>query len=225
MILSAVVLAPLSVFAQYTNSWINFSQPYYKIPVTQNGIYRLTYANLEAAGFPVNSVDPRNIQVFHRGQEQSIYVKGQADSHFDPSDYLEFFGQRNDGTLDSSLYVPTSFQPHKFYNLYSDTTAYFLTYNSFTSRGLRMDSTQFVNVSNLPAETYQYAQRLYVYHDQYSAGFTVDDVTQSTYFDQGEGWTGIPLQQGQSVDYIVDSVYNGVSGGGNPQAGPAAGGP
>ncbi len=212
-----LLLIPLSAAAQYTNNWINFSQQYFKIPVARNGIYRLSYANLQAAGFPVNTVDPRFIQLFHHGQEQSIYVKGQADAVFNTSDYIEFYGQKNDGTLDSSLYKPSSLQPHKYYNLYSDTTAYFLTYNFVPPRGQRMDSVQLVNVNSLPAETYQYTQRLFVIHDQYSAGLTASDLIQSTYFDQGEGWTGVALQQGQLVDYTIDSVTNGVTTAGNPK--------
>ena len=211
-----MALAPFPMLAQYANGWISFSQPYFKIQVAQDGVYRLRYTDLQAAGFPVNS-DPRFIQLFHRGKEQSIYIKGQGDAVFDASDYIEFYGQKNDGTLDSLLYKPSSLQPHKYYNLYSDTTAYFLTYNSSFSRGLRMDSVQLVNVSNLPPENFQYAQRLFVYHDQYSAGLTSGDVTQSTNFDQGEGWTGIGIAQGQLIDYTIDSIYQTVASGGNPK--------
>src|SRR5271154_3881902 len=85
--------------AQYANNWINFGQQYYKIPVGKDGIYRLTYTNLQAAGFPVDAIDPRFFQIFHRGVEQAIRVHGQADAHFDPTDNIEFYGQRNDGTL------------------------------------------------------------------------------------------------------------------------------
>ncbi len=212
-----IASSPFSVAAQYGNSWINFSQQYFKIPVAQNGIYRLTYSSLQNAGFPVRSVDPRFIQLYHRGQEQSIYVRGQKDGVFNTTDYIEFYGQKNDGTLDSLLYKPASYQPHKYYNLYSDTTAYFLTFNSTAARGLRMDSVQLVNVNNLPAESYQYAQRLLINHNAYSGGYTFNSLTQSTYFDQGEGWTGTFLQQGQSIDYVVDSVYNGVTTAGNPK--------
>ncbi len=209
-------LAPLSILAQYSNDWVNFSQPYFKVPVARDGIYRLRYSDLQAAGFPVNS-DPRFIQLFHRGREQAIYIKGQADAVFNASDYIEFYGQKNDGSLDSLLYRPYTFQPHKYYNLYSDTTAYFLTYNASLARGLRMDSVQFVNVNNLPAENFQYAQRLLVLHDQYSAGLTLNSVSESTYFDQGEGWTGNAVAQGQSIDYTVDSIYHAVTTGGNPK--------
>lgn len=212
-----VMAFPLTSLAQSSNSWINFNQSYYKIPVSRDGIYRLSYTDLQSAGFPVASVDPRFIQLFRRGQEQAIYIKGQGDGKFNTSDYLEFYGQKNDGTLDSSLYQQPSQQPHKYYNLYSDTSAYFLTYSSTPPRGLRMDSVQFVNVNNQPAESFQLARRLLVVSNDYSAGYTYSDLTQATKFDQGEGWTGTALRQGQSINYTIDSVYNGVPSAGNPK--------
>src|SRR5690606_3312093 len=60
----------------YTNDWINFSQPYYKLNVAQDGIYKVSYQELNAAGFPVGA-DPRNIQLFHRGIEQAIAIEGE----------------------------------------------------------------------------------------------------------------------------------------------------
>jgi hypothetical protein len=211
-----VAFLPLTVFAQFSNSWIKLNQQYFKIPVAQEGIYRLTQANLQAVGFPVNG-DPRYIQIFHRGQEQSIYIKGQADGAFNSSDFIEFYGQKNDGTLDSLLYQQHSLQPHKYYNLYSDTTAYFLTYSYPNSLGIRMDSVQLTNSGGLPAETYQFSQRLFVFHDQYNAGLRASDLTYATTFDLGEGWTGNALQQGQTIDYTIDSLINGVSSAGNPK--------
>jgi len=61
------------------------------------------------------------------------------------------------------------------------------------------------NVNNLPAENFQYTQRLLVLHNQYSAGLTSASVSQSNYFDQGEGWTGTAIAQGQSINYTIDS--------------------
>src|SRR5690348_7997391 len=102
--------------AQVGNEWINFNQSYFKIPVGKDGIYKLGYTDLQAAGFPLGSVDPRNIQLFHRGEEQAIYIEGEADAQLNPSDFIEFYGQRNDGTLDAELYQPSSAQPHRYYN-------------------------------------------------------------------------------------------------------------
>ena len=59
-----------------------FNQQYYKIPVAKDGIYRLTYTDLQNAGFPVGSIDPRRIQIFHRGVEQRITVQGEGDAVF-----------------------------------------------------------------------------------------------------------------------------------------------
>src|SRR6185369_1686119 len=36
-------------------------------------------------------------------------------------------------------------------------------------------------------------------------------------FDQGEGWTGIALQQGQTIDYTIDSLINGFAAAGSPK--------
>ncbi len=56
---------------RFGNEWIRFDQQYFKIPVTQKGIYRITASDLQAAGFPVAAVDPRRIQLYHRGFEQA----------------------------------------------------------------------------------------------------------------------------------------------------------
>src|SRR3972149_12016321 len=86
------------------NEWIDFSQQYYKIPIAQNGIYRIDSLTLANAGISLAGLDPHNIQLFHRGQEQHIYVQGEADGIFNSSDYIEFYGKKNDGSLDSVLY-------------------------------------------------------------------------------------------------------------------------
>src|SRR3954464_2899279 len=95
------MLLLINSFAQMGNEWIKYNQFYFKIPVAKDGLYKLTYANLQSAGFPVDGIDPRRLQLFHRGVEQSIYVEGQDDAAFNASDFIEFFGQKNDGTLDT----------------------------------------------------------------------------------------------------------------------------
>lgn len=72
-------------FGQFGNEWVKFNQAYYKIPIAKDSIYRLTFADLVNAGFPTGAVDPRRIQLFHRGVEQAIYVEGESDATFDRS--------------------------------------------------------------------------------------------------------------------------------------------
>lgn len=208
---------PFLGFAQYSNDWIRSGQAYYRIPVAKKGVYRLTTSDLQSAGVPVGAIDPRRIQIFHRGQEQAIFVQGQADAILDAGDYLEFYGVGNDGSLDKDLYKPSTAQPHNYYNLYSDTTAYFLTWQLSATQGKRITNFSEVNVTNIPKEVFHTQERLLFNKNQYSAGNTVDDVIQYTHFDEGEGWTGTALQGGQSVEYTLDLITQTVQPSGNPQ--------
>ncbi|MBL7850371.1 MAG: hypothetical protein JNN04_05685 [Cyclobacteriaceae bacterium] len=207
----------LSTLGQPSNSWINFSQTYYKVRVGATGIHRLTYADLQGAGVPVGSLDPRRINLFHRGVEQAIVVAGESDAVFDPADYIEFYGTRNDGTLDVSLYEPAASQPHSFYNLYSDTTAYFLTWNPLPVAGKRMVSFFEVNTSGIPAEVSHDHEDLQVFAQEFS--FVAEP--QPTAFVQGEAWTGetiCTLTSGCTgqKDFLVENLLGGVSFAGSP---------
>ncbi len=210
-----VLAAIVEVNAQSGNEWIDFSQSYFKIPVGKDGIYKLDYSSLQAAGFPVGSVDPQRIQLFHRGVQQAIYVEGESDGQFNNADFIEFYGRRNDGTLDADLYKPASLQPHKYYNLYNDTTSYFLTIGALN--GKRMVSFNEDNTSGLAAESYHVDEKLQLLTTQYSVGNDYGVEMRYTFFDGSEGWTGTQVVQAQSIDYSVTGISNGYTSGGNPQ--------
>src|SRR3954462_14335219 len=122
-IASACTLLSASIgFSQpYWNEWINFSQQYYKMPVSSNGIYRLDLNTLSSAGIPISGIDARNFQIFYRGQEQFIYVQDNNNNNsLDGNDYIEFYGQKNDGSLDATLYKGDLYnqpvrQPNPYY--------------------------------------------------------------------------------------------------------------
>lgn len=198
-------------FGQTGNEWINYSQPYIKIPVGKDGLYRVTYQSLQTAGFPIAS-DPAHFQLFHRGTEVAIHVEGQHDGSFDPDDYVEFYGRRNDGTLDSSLYADPVFQPHRYYNLYNDTSAYFLTAGSTAGRRMPVYSA----VPQGPPEIFHDAERLLIFDQNYSPGENYGNVLLST-FDKGEGWTGAQIIQGQQIVYTIDALSNTAPASGKPQ--------
>ena len=181
-----LLFACITSLAQVGNEWINFNQLYFKIPVGKDGFYRLTHSDLVAVGFPTGT-DPRKFQLFHRGAEQGIVVEGESDGQFDPSDFIEFYGQRNDGTLDARLYKPAASQPHLYHNLYSDTTSYFLTIGP--TNGKRISSYYAENTDNLPAETYHIDEKLLLLTNEYSGGVDYGEILH-TFFDVGEGWMG-----------------------------------
>ena len=65
----------------------------YRLQVAREGIYRLTYNDLQSAGLPVSTLNPLQLQMFVGGSEIAIYVAGEADGHLDPGDYVLFYGQ------------------------------------------------------------------------------------------------------------------------------------
>ncbi len=197
--------------AQIGNEWINPNQNYYKIPTIQDGMYRLSYQDLSNAG--ITGVNPQQIQIFHRGTEQAIYIQGEADGTLDPGDYIEFYGRRNDGFLDTYLYGISTRRVNDYYNLYSDTTAYFLTWTLDGSLGKRMENVN-LNVNQTP-EPSHLAEALRFFSESFSIGqnYPVNQKSQvySSYFDTGEGWTsGLILEGGaRTVSLNLSNIYSG----------------
>jgi hypothetical protein len=213
-VLGVLLTFILPASGQIGNEWINFSRPYYRVLVGKDGIYRMDYNALQAAGIPVGAVDPRTLQLFHRGTEQSLYIAGEADGQLHASDYVEFYGQRNDGKLDASLYKPATLQPHAYYNIFSDTSAYFLTYGTLVGKRMRQLTPA---DPGLPPDDYHIDEKLLVNTNFYSTGTDFDIEVQNTYFDQGEGWTGSQINMGQSADYTLTGIQNMATASGLPK--------
>lgn len=87
----------------------------YKILVDRDGMYRISYGDLAAAGISPGAFDPRTLRLYHRGQQVAVYFPGQEDGIFDPGDYFEFWGRRARG--DSS-----------YHHFYTDAEVYYLSW-------------------------------------------------------------------------------------------------
>lgn len=203
-----IVAAQVGSAQPYGNEWIDFNKEYFKISIAEEGIYHINFDDLNVAGFPVSSIDPRRIQLFHRGKEVGIFIQGQNDAVFDPGDFIEFYGQRNDGTLDTELYINPAAQPHTYYNLFSDTTAYFLTYYQVAKNGKRMASPS--PFSGVTADTYHFEEKLKLITEDYSPGVTVSTFSSLTVFDNAEGFTGSRITEvaNPMKDYVVSGINN-----------------
>lgn len=192
-----------------SSQWLNFDRDYYKIPTYSDGVYRLSYTTLSASGVSMNGLDPREIKVFHRGEEVAVYVSGQQDGSFDQNDYLEFIGKRNDGTLDKLLYEDESWMTNPHYNTHNDTTAYFLTISPGTS-GKRMASPLsgegMDQVSDYQLEALQHFSEQYTLGREYFPGVRLSK------YDQGQGWTSSIISRGRSRTLIFDGLGQVVSG-------------
>ncbi|KOY86652.1 hypothetical protein AD998_11315 [bacterium 336/3] len=200
----------------YGNEWINPSQSYFKIPVTQKGFYRIPQSQLIGAGMPAN-VNPQNIQIFHRGQEQAIFVAGEGDGVFNTTDYIDFYGKGNDGATDTELYYPIqSQQVNPYYNLHSDTTAYFVTFRTGTL-GKRMNQVNLPNIGYTP-ENFAFEERINVLAEQLSPGrnfFASATFAYMSSYDRGEGHTSAPIYSGNR-DFLI-SIQNATTASKKPR--------
>lgn len=135
-----LLFSTIGLIAQpYGNEWIRFSinqpfslQPYFKIQVWEEGIHRLTFNEINQV-LPANTFNPKNLQLFHAGKEQYIFVAGESDGVFNNTDYIEFYAQPNDGSFDTQLYNTPADQLNPYYSLFNDTAAYFLSINADTN--------------------------------------------------------------------------------------------
>lgn len=145
---------------------------WYKLAVTETGIYRISYPDLQNFGINPSGIDPRNIRIYGNGggmlpeslnefrhddlAENRIFVSGESDGKFDPDDYILFYGE----SPHEWKYQSFSQAFHHFQNIYSDSTYYFLT--TGLGPGKRVVSVQ---SSNEPPDVYISRFTDYDYHE------------------------------------------------------------
>ena len=151
-----LILITTNLAAQkYGNEWINYSQKYYRIKNPTTGLYRVDYTALINAGIPLASINPKNFQLFIKGEEQYININGESDDVFNPTDYIEFYAKKNDGVFDSLAYTNTSRIPNPYIPLFNDTNCAFLTWNN-SIVNKRMTQETDINFSGYSPANYFY---------------------------------------------------------------------
>lgn len=209
---------------QYGNEWINYSQVYFKIPITQKGVYRIQFEDLQAAGFPVGS-DPRTFQLFRRGVEQAIYVQGEGDGTFSAGEYVEFFGVPNDGARDKEWYQPQSTHTNPYVSLFTDESYYFLTVKLGGGAVRRMATPAAPPKGSLSPETYHNEEVLQLYTNYYHVGPAYNfDYSPTGYqkgmtlsfYDMGKGYLQNPIGAGATFNYTLGMTNPVKDAGVNP---------
>lgn len=112
---------------------------WYKIAVTESGVYRLDAQKLRDMGVNIAGLNPKNLQLYGNGgtllpqsnaqprpadlNQNAIWVKGEEDNRFDPADVLYFYAEGPHVVRFDS--IQNSFF-HQI-NPYSDSSYYYLT--------------------------------------------------------------------------------------------------
>ncbi|MBU0511146.1 MAG: hypothetical protein KJ638_05520, partial [Chloroflexi bacterium] len=94
LILLQAIVQPAGAAVTITS---NSDPPALKILVEEDGIYQITYTDLESAGWYPATLDPTNLQLSHLDTELPIWVQDQENGVFDPSDLIIFYGQAMTG--------------------------------------------------------------------------------------------------------------------------------
>lgn len=183
---------------QYANNWIQYSQKYYRIPITSEGIYKVTYNDLVSYGISVGDFDPRNLQIIHNGKVLPLFVSGESDFVFNVQDYFEFYAPgRNTGWLDTAMYMKNN-PLNPDYSLYNDTASYFLTFaNTLTSP--RYDTTRNTNFSSYTAQSYCLRKVRQNFTAVYNSS------AHAPYMYEGEGWCDNFFNMGASTDKTLST--------------------
>ena len=209
-VLFLVVSLAAQAQQRFGNEWIQPGQRYVKIAVVRAGVYRVGPEALRAADPTLAQTDPTRWQLFFRGREVAIRVAGEQDGRFDAPDYLEFYGQGNDGAQDSLLYRPQQ-RLHPYQSLFSDTAAYFLTCHP-TARGRRMAITN-RSAQGLTPEPFHLEETVRAFTSEYTFNNLrgIEPFLQHSFYEPGEGWSGRLLTP-DSVATVRLPLVNRVAG-------------
>ena len=190
-LIAGIVLLTSMAFAQeFGNEWIQYDQKYFKIKIWTDGVYRVPTAALINAIPELAQTDPRNLQVFGRGVEQFIHVEGEQAGDWDSVAYVEFYGRKNDGWLDSALYDnPSTDHSNPYYSLFADTAVYFLTWNA-SLNNLRFNTEAETDFAAAPPAPYGIREIISQNTGSYYFGKTDFNNSTDPDYTDGEGWSG-----------------------------------
>ncbi|OWY20466.1 T9SS C-terminal target domain-containing protein [Sphingobacteriales bacterium UPWRP_1] len=197
-----------NTFAQpYNNEWINNGQTYVKITVPANGLYQIPQSALLAAGLPnIGS----GFQLFRNGQQVPLYIT--SEGVMTGGDYIEFIGTPNTGNADTPLFNNPDDQLNPARSLFTDTAAYFLTWNNL-SANLRYQNTPNNLTAAPPAETFFWQTSLWTVNNQFNPGLPFDYQGNTPLrfagFDPCEGFTGTNIATGatQTYNLLAPDLY------------------
>ncbi|HEY0750911.1 MAG TPA: hypothetical protein VGD26_07140, partial [Chitinophagaceae bacterium] len=207
LLLSLLILCGLVAQSQvYNNEWIDYSKTYYKFKSPKTGLHRISQATLVAAG--LGSVPAEHFQLWRNGVEVPLYTTV-ATGVFSGSDYIEFWGEMNDGRADKALYRQAGYQLNDKYSLATDSATYFLTVNpTGNSKRLVTTPNNVSGTSLLPEPYFMYTAGKY-YKDRLNPGFAVDveEYLYSSSYDAGEGWTSVQIGHNGSLSFTFNNLY------------------
>lgn len=204
----AFISLSISVICLGQSSVLSSGQ-WYKIGITESGIYRIDQSTLASLGIP-SSVDPNQIQLFGNGVkgilpqqnseerpidliENPILIEGGAEGSFDGGDYILFHGVGPH----KETWSAEGFEFER--NIYSDTAYYFIRIDG--ENGKRIQVVE--NPDGEPSTTFS------SFNDHIA--FEEDEVN---LISSGRRWMGEILSSGEilAFNYLIEGLVSDLEG-------------
>ena len=196
----------------YNNEWINYSQTYYKFKIRANttSLHHIAQPVLAANG--LGNVPAEQFQLWRDGQQVPIYTSVQT-GLMGSSDYIEFWGEDNDGKMDNALYRQADFQLNDHSSLLTDSAVYFLTSNPSGANLRLVPTVNNVAGNSLPVEPYFIHTVGRYFKDKINPGYAavVGEYVYASDYDPGEGWTSLDINPGftYTTSFLNLNIYTG----------------
>ena len=193
-----MLLFSASLLAQYNNEWIDYSKSYYKFKVGETGLYRIPFTILQTNG--LSNTPAEHFQLWRNGKEVAVFTS-KGSGILGSTDFIEFFGQMNDGKADAIMYKKPEFQLSDKWSLQTDTAAYFLTVNASTANARVLNAQNNTASNSLAVEPYFMHRLERNFKDQINPGYAsiVGIYVYSSSYDNGEGWSSRNVQPGSPL--------------------------
>lgn len=178
---------------------------WYKIAVSNDGVYKISYAFLKKLGIEVDKINPKNIRLYGNGGgmlpklnsaprpddllENAILVVGDSDTVFNKEDYILFYGQGPNRWKYNPKSVP-AFQ--HVTNLFSDSTYYFITADMGVGKRIQTQLS-----SSTPATHFVTSFDDYAYHENDTKNLIIS----------GNKWFGEYFENIDSYDFPFDFPF------------------
>lgn len=196
---AALLVGRLGFSQDNTYTSVLSQHSWYRISITQEGVYKLDYATLEAMGIDMATLNPNQIRLFGNPSgslpeknsearpddltEMAIYVAGADDDVFDVQDVVLFYGQE---PTRWTLVNSNTMTYKRERNYYSDTTYYFLCVDSGID-GMRVGEKSTLPVLGTTTVISEFPD--FVWHEE----------ELMTPFFQGQNWLGESITHPDSV--------------------------
>ncbi|MBI5375019.1 MAG: PKD domain-containing protein [Candidatus Schekmanbacteria bacterium] len=156
-----------------------------KIEIKDEGIYRITYSDILAAGIDPSAINPANMRLMNNGVETAIIVNGEGDGIFDDGDEILFYAA-----------------PYR--DIFTEKNAYFVEFSD--SPGKRIEAINYEPVSGGLDEPFYYSELRFEKNNVYEMLFPFGEEKDHWF------WGRIYAPKNQSLGTItIPNPYTGAS--------------